>query len=149
MSPARVGAGTLFVNRGFVPERERALASDLPRGPVALTGVLRWPEQRSFFTPEDRPVSRLFFTRDPAALASALGLGEVARFYLEQEAPPHPAGLPHVGPLRPALPNPHLQYALTWFGLAALLVVLFVVWWRALSPAPRRGAAIPPDANMQ
>ena len=57
----------------------------------------------------------------------------VAPFYIEQEAPPAPGGLPRVGRVHPNLPNNHLQYAVTWYGLAAILAVMFAVWARARS----------------
>jgi cytochrome oxidase assembly protein ShyY1 len=60
----------------------------------------------------------------------------VAPFYIEQEAPVPPGGLPHPAPLKPQLRNEHLQYAITWYGLAAVLVVMFAVWARR-----RRGSA--------
>jgi cytochrome oxidase assembly protein ShyY1 len=58
----------------------------------------------------------------------------VAPFYIEQEAPVPPGGLPHPAQLTVRLRNDHLQYALTWFGLAVVLVVMFAIWarrWRA------------------
>ena len=42
-----------------------------------------------------------------------------------------PGGLPHPSVLRVRLRNDHLQYAIAWFGLALVLVVMFAVWaWR-------------------
>jgi len=40
-----------------------------------------------------------------------------------------PGGLPKVGPLKPSLPNNHLQYAITWYGLALVVVVMFGLWF--------------------
>ena len=56
-------------------------------------------------------------------MARQRGWGDVAPFYVEQEAPVPPGGVPHPAPLRVNLPNHHLQYALTWYGLALVLVV--------------------------
>ena len=68
-------------------------------------------------------------------MAGALGwgqeTGQLAPFYIEQEDPVPPGGLPHPSVLRVQLRNDHLQYAITWFGLAFVLVVMFAVWaWR-------------------
>lgn len=133
-APARLPGGVVVVNRGFVPEefkdpQRRSQAE--PAGPIEITGALRWPEQRGLFTPADAPARNLWFVRDPAAMAQAKNWGPVAPFYLEQEAPPAPGGWPKVGRLEPALPNNHLQYALTWYGLAAVLVAVFIAWLRA------------------
>ena len=59
------------------------------------------------------------------------GLGAVAPFYIEQEAPVPPGGLPHPSALTVNLRNDHLQYALTWFGLAVVLIAVFALWMRA------------------
>ena len=128
-TPARLENGPiLFVNRGFVPEdrqnpdrrREGELA-----GAIAITGVMRWPEGRNLFTPADEPSRKLWFVRDPTAMAASMRLGAVAPFYIEQEAPVPPGGLPSPGRITANLPDNHLQYAITWYGLAAVLAVMF------------------------
>ena len=52
---------------------------------------MRWPEQRGQFTPPDEPGKNLWFARDPAAMAAAKKWGNVAPFYVDQEAPLRPA----------------------------------------------------------
>jgi surfeit locus 1 family protein len=125
--------GSIVVNRGFVPEgwQDPKYRSTIEmNGSIDMIGVLRWPEVRTVFAPTDRPDSNLWFVRDPGAIAAAKGWGEVAPFYLEFEAPQPPGGLPRAGPLKVSLRNAHLQYALTWYGLALAVAVLFVVWLR-------------------
>ena len=141
LSPARLPGGRLvMVNRGFVPEGRqdpKTRAAGEPSGIIEIIGSLRWPEVRGAFTPSDQPDKNLWFARDPAAIAAAKGWGAIAPFYIDQEAPPAPGGLPKVGPLKPSLPNNHLQYAVTWYGLALVFAVsaLFLVHAR------RRGTA--------
>ena len=134
-SPARLPAGSIVVvNRGFVPEgrRDRNTRTEgQPSGVVDIVGAMRWPEARGTFTPNDEPAKNLWFARDPAAMAAANGWGNIAPFYIDQEAPPAPGGLPKVGPLRPGLPNNHLQYAVTWYGLALVFVISAVFFLRA------------------
>jgi len=131
-TPARLpGGGVLIVNRGFVPEARRDPASRLQgqmTGLVEITGAMRWADARHWFTPNDEPGRNLWFSRDPASIAAAKGLGAAAPFYVEQESPEPPGGLPKPGRLVVALPDNHLQYAVTWFGLAAVLLVMFVIW---------------------
>ena len=50
-------------------------------------------------------------------MAAAKNWGEVAPFYIDQEAPPRPAACRRSAGSCPSLPNNHLQYAITWFGL--------------------------------
>jgi surfeit locus 1 family protein len=121
--------GVVLVNRGFVPETR--LAEIRPAtGPATVTGFLRAPEIRGSFTPADLPANREFFTRDPAAIAASLSL-PAAPFYLEAERQGDgmtpPAGV-DAKELIARIPDNHLQYALTWFGLALTLVGVFAAF---------------------
>ena len=133
-TPARLADGSIVeVNRGFVPD-DRKDPGTRPlgqvTGPLDIIGVMRWPDDRHWFTPGDDPAHNLWFARDPAAIATAKGLtaASVAPFYVEQETPVPPGALPLPGRLVVSLPDNHLQYAVTWFGLAAVLVGVFVIW---------------------
>jgi surfeit locus 1 family protein len=124
-TPARTRDGLVPVDRGFVPldrkEVSARRAGELS-GSVDIVGVLRWPDARSWFTPNDDPAKNIWFVRDPVSIAAEKNWGPMPPFYVEQEAPVPPGGLPAPGKLKPNLPNNHLQYAITWFGLAAVLV---------------------------
>jgi surfeit locus 1 family protein len=131
-APARLSdGGVVVINRGFVPEGKQALnarGDATPSGTLEIVGVMRWPEAPGLFQPRDDIGHNIFFGRDQIAIAAAKGWGLVAPFYVEQEAPAAPNGLPLVGRLQPNLPNNHLQYALTWYGLAVVLVGVFSFW---------------------
>ncbi|MFZ0606894.1 MAG: SURF1 family cytochrome oxidase biogenesis protein, partial [Xanthobacteraceae bacterium] len=124
-TPARLAdGGVVMVNRGFVPEGRqdpKSRPGGQVSGTVDIVGTMRWPDTRHWFTPNDEPSHNLWFSRDPSAIAAAKGIGPVAPFYVEQESPPPPGGLPQPGKLVVSLPDNHLQYAITWFGLAAVL----------------------------
>ena len=143
-APARLADGSVVVvNRGFVPEGRqdpKTRPDGQAAGTLALVGVMRWPEARGLFTPADNPDRNLWFVRDHRAIAAARQWGVVAPFFIDQEAPLPPGGLPKAGRVTPRLPNNHLQYALTWSGLALVLVVVFVAWTRSRRPAPSRAA---------
>jgi surfeit locus 1 family protein len=133
-APLRLVDGDIIVvNRGFVPENRKDGATR-PDGElvdaVKLVGVLRWPESRGWFAPPDEPAHNLWFTRDPGAIAATKRWGEIAPFYIDLEGPTPPGGMPRPGQMRLQLRNDHLQYALTWFSLAAALIVMFVIWLR-------------------
>jgi surfeit locus 1 family protein len=131
-TPARLADGSLaVVNRGFVPKDvwdANAHAVAPISGSVTITGVIRWPDERHWFTPNDDPVANLWFSRDPAAMAAAKGWVHASPFYVEQESPIPPGGWPQPGKLVVRLRNEHLQYAMTWYGLALALVIMFVSW---------------------
>lgn len=123
--------GVLLVNRGFVPE-SRVAAVAPASGRADITGYLRAPEGRNSFTPADIAATRDFFTRDPAAIAAAVGIAP-APFYFEAaqtgDGLTPPAGL-NVRELIGRIPDNHFQYALTWFGLALTLLGVFAAFAR-------------------
>ncbi|MGA7486442.1 MAG: SURF1 family protein [Xanthobacteraceae bacterium] len=135
LAPARLPTGgVVVVNRGFVPEGRQdpgTRAGGATTAEAELVGVMRWPEPRGTFSPKDEPARNLWFVRDPARIASAKGWGDVAPFFVELESPQPPGGLPRAGALKVNLRNEHLQYAITWYGLALVVVVMFVLWFRA------------------
>lgn len=135
------GGWRVFVNRGFVPGDGKGPAAypPPPPGDIALDGVLRGAEQAGTFTPRASPETRLFFVRDPVEISAALGLKDrpVAPYTVDAtSAFTPPGGIPQAGETRTIFPNSHLQYALTWFGLAIGLVGVTVAFvWRRLRGA--------------
>jgi cytochrome oxidase assembly protein ShyY1 len=136
--PARLPTGeAVVINTGFVQntmqdraQQNRAVARLVTGTPLALTGYLRFPETPGLLTPAPNPAARLWFVRDHHAMAKALGWGEVAPFYIDLESPAPENGIPRPGPLDVHLKDDHLQYAITWFGLAAAVLIAFAVWAR-------------------
>jgi cytochrome oxidase assembly protein ShyY1 len=141
--PARLPTGeTVVINAGFVQntmqdreQQDRAIKSLVTGAPVTLTGYLRFPEAAGMLTPAENTAKRLWFTRDHLAMAHALGWGQegsqVAPFYIDLEAPVPASGIPKPGPLEVHLKDDHMQYAITWFGLAGAVVIAFGLWLRA------------------
>jgi len=131
-APAQLAGGSIvLVNRGFVPlERKDAAsrAGGATRGVVEIVGVMRWPETRGLFTPADDPKTNVWYLRDPKAMATEKKWASAAPFYIDQESPVPEGGWPKPGKLVVALPDNHLQYAITWFGLALALAGVYGVW---------------------
>jgi cytochrome oxidase assembly protein ShyY1 len=137
--PVRLPGGAIvIVNAGFVQntmqdraQQDRAVRPLVTGAPVALTGYLRFPESAGALMPDADAGKRLWFVRDTPAMARALGWDEgggVAPFYIDLETPVPPSGVPKPGPLTVHLKDDHLQYAITWFGLALVVAAAFVVW---------------------
>lgn len=145
LTPLRLVDGShVIVNRGFVPTELRDPASraagQVP-GEATVTGLVRAPEARAPFVPENEPARDRWFTRDPAAIATARGLARVAPFLVDADATPVPGGWPRGGQTALRLTNNHLQYAVTWFGIALTLVGVFAAFaWRRLRGAEPEGA---------
>lgn len=133
----------VMVNRGFVPEALRApdkRAADEPAGPTEVVGLIRYPEKPASFTPANEPQRNLWFWRDLAGMTAAVAAGRKAcavHFFIDAEAAPaNPGGWPRGGTTNLNLPNRHLEYALTWYGLAATLIGVFAAFaWPRLKPS--------------
>lgn len=109
-----------------------------------VIGLLRHAEEKSLFTPAHDPVADTWYARDLVGMSQAVVTGlcpEGARrdilcgksgypFFLDLEASDVPGGWPRGGVTIVTLPNRHLEYALTWFGLAATLAGVFLVFAR-------------------
>jgi surfeit locus 1 family protein len=137
LTPLRLRDGAIvIVNRGFVPTELRdpgRRPESQPAGEVTVTGLVRAPETRGWFIPENDPGRNVWFVRDPAEIARGKGLARVAPFLIDADATENPGGWPKGGQTRLTVSNNHLQYALTWFGLALALVAVFGAFaWRKL-----------------
>lgn len=118
------GGGSILVDVGY-----EDCAAAKPREPFSgpLIGILRKPDARTFVTPPDQPAARLWYWRDLPSIARSLGAGPPLPLFLALEHGPQPAsGCPLArAPIPANIPNRHLEYALTWFGLAASLIGVY------------------------
>jgi surfeit locus 1 family protein len=130
----RADGGAVLVDRGWVPEsRPRAIAK--PSGEVTLEGYVRPGDTAGLFSATDNLATRQFYTLDPVAIGAALGLHRVAPYVLVAMGPAPPERFPDPARHLPQPPNNHLSYAITWYGLAVALVVIFVLWAREVLTA--------------
>lgn len=126
--------GVVLVERGFIPASKAKDAAALtpPDGESTIAGVLRAPQSRNSFTPKDDPAKGIFFTRDTAAIGAWRELADVAPFTLVLEGAPPAGGWPRPVPAAPHVTNNHMSYALTWFALAAAVVIVFIFYSRGV-----------------
>ena len=135
VTPLALEAGRiLLVDRGWIPDDRRDPATrpegQIP-GDLELTGLVRLPGWKgpTWLVPDNQPDENIWFWVDPAAMAEAAGLASViGGFYVDAGPAENPGGLPKGGQTRIELPNDHLQYALTWFALALILAVIYVIY---------------------
>jgi surfeit locus 1 family protein len=136
MTPfALEGGGSIFINRGFVPQASGpafATGDDLDSGTLTVTGIGRRPEATGSFTPGADAANRIEWVRDPARLArfAETAPTPIAPIYLDLPASTDPDALPQGGETVVEFPNNHLGYALTWFGFALLTPILLLFWLR-------------------
>lgn len=123
----------VFVNRGYVPEslkdpdKRRDGQVD---GDVEVTGLLRGPGTQETFTPDNDAARNLWFWRDYYGMfRSAFANTERPHMpvFIDAEGEA-PGGWPKGGTTLVKLPNRHFEYAITWFGLAAVLAVIFATY---------------------
>ncbi|WP_209016117.1 SURF1 family protein [Roseibium sp. RKSG952] len=140
------GGWVVMVNRGFVPqglsEADMSAILQPPSGSVGLTGLLRLSEKPNWTTPAPNPDTRIWFARDTDAMADALGIppARLAPYSIDLDAGFTPAsGLPQAGETVVRFKNDHLGYALTWFGLAATLLGVFLTYALAILRPSREG----------
>lgn len=131
VTPLRLdGGGHVLVNRGWVPV-PRADPATRGAGQVAgrvrVSGVLRPPGKTSRWVPDNEPARGLWYYPEIDAMAAAAGLSRIAQLVLAADDRPNPGGLPEGAPAAVAIPNRHLEYAVTWYGLAAALAAVYVV----------------------
>ena len=141
MGPLLLADGaSVLVNLGFVPleAKDAALRALATSGELTVSGVMRAPEERGPFIPADNPAKGQWYTRDPVAIATSLGLPRPAPFSIDADAHAAAPGAPAGGATVLDIPNNHLSYAATWYGLAATLAAFYAGFlWRRL----RRAAA--------
>jgi surfeit locus 1 family protein len=125
----RPDAPVLLVERGWVPQQFHESIAQ-PPGETTITGYIHAADSPGLFSAKDDPAARVFYTLDPAAIGAALGFSHVAPFVLVALGATPPEGWPDPAKNLPRPPNNHLSYAITWYGLAVALVVIFMVWAR-------------------
>jgi len=119
----------VLVDRGWVPVEGEADITPAPGGLVNVEGYVRKFETPGPFTPDNNPDRGAWFYFDRAQMAAAAGFETVAPFYVQRAPGAAPSGVyPAGGAPNIALRNPHLQYALTWYSLAVVLLVIYVVF---------------------
>lgn len=128
----------VLVDRGFVPDTISARPPVAAGAePVHLTGVLRDVALPGPFTPS--PQDGRFYAADLHGMGIALGAprGGVSLVMVSAETssnPEWPALTPTGVPTD--IPNRHLEYALTWFGLAGALLAVYAALVRRRMKAP-------------
>ncbi len=132
VSQKRIGAGyrvisafktegrRILVDRGFI---DLSMSSDMQADQaVVVQGNLHWPDEVDGFTPAPDLEKNIWFARDVRALSEALQTQPIL-IVASQISPPDQ----NIKPLEidsSAIPNDHLQYAVTWFSLAAIWIMM-------------------------
>ena len=133
VSRKRVGAGHLIISPFETDEGRRILVDrgflkleqplpDPPAGEVTITGNLHWPDDRNSSTPENDIAGNTWFARDIDQMAAQLTTQPIL-LVVRDMSQPEP-GLTPLPVDTSGIPNDHLEYAITWFSLAAIWVAM-------------------------
>lgn len=133
MTPfALENGGYVLVNRGFVPEGQKGVFVSKPpehQGFLHLEGIARVSETANAFTPGPDQANNVEWVRDVARLQAMLGpnVSPLLPIYVDLDKGA-PGALPQGGETSMTIPNRHLGYAITWFGLGTVALVLLGYW---------------------
>jgi surfeit locus 1 family protein len=133
ITPLALDGTTVLVNRGWIPLDRKLPDTRKPgnaAGTVTIEGYLRAETGPGWFTPNNEPDRNFWFTVDIAAMARRHGLEKVAPFYIEAGPAENPGGYPVGGITRFELPNDHLQYAIIWYAMAVIGIVIYLLYHR-------------------
>ncbi|MEO0635743.1 MAG: SURF1 family protein [Pseudomonadota bacterium] len=127
----------IIVNRGFVPDtlKDISLREPAPEERLTLEGLSRNApsEKPSSILPDNDLEKNQFFWRSLPQMASVLELkeGPLLMFFVDAgEAATPESGWPRAGTTRISFSNNHLQYVITWYGLALALVGVYIAFVR-------------------
>lgn len=136
----------ILINRGFVPYEKQNPATRQAgqvEGEVTITGLARDPllAKPSTHLPDNEPAKKLYYWKDWGMMMEKSGLSQehdFVGFFVDADNAPNAGGLPVGGITILEQPNNHLQYAGTWFALAAVLLVVTVIFVLRQTRSPRK-----------
>ena len=114
----------LLVDRGWIPYDMRGKNYARPSDVVRIAGVARIPQYHRIRSQND-PEGNNWYQIDMDMMATRAGVPAFLPYILEADAAPNEGGYPVGGQTRLTLPNNHLSYAVTWYGLALVLIVIY------------------------
>ena len=129
---AVAGGPVILVDRGWVPvaaEDPARRAEGQLAGLVSIEGIMRVAPPANWFTPDNQPDRNAWYRIDLRSMAAHAGVLPLG-VYVEAAESAVPGGLPIGGRPVARIVNNHLQYAITWYGLAVVLLVVYVFFRR-------------------
>ena len=133
LTPLRQANGNVvLVDRGWVPydkKESEKRPETLTSGIVEVEGMVHKGELQKGFTPDNEPQKNLWFWIDIPAIASHAGV-ELQNLYVRELKKDNSNVLPIAGDAVIRHRNDHLQYAVTWYSLAIILVVIYFIYQR-------------------
>ena len=132
----RADGSVLFVNRGFVPINAKdpeTRTKGQTEGIVKITGLARSAPtaKPNSFVPDNDLKKNVYYWKSIVQMMGQTGYNpqrQLVPFFVDAENTPVQGGYPVGGVTKITFVNSHLQYAITWYGLAGALLVVGAVF---------------------
>ena len=122
----------ILVNRGWVSEAYREPETrqfSMTSGITELNAIIRRPQRKGYFVPENEPDNGFWFTLKPDEIAAFLQADDmITSYYVDAIREGEVITLPIAAEIKINIPNAHLNYALTWYGLALSLIGVYAAY---------------------
>lgn len=119
---------SVLVDRGWVPKDKKSQdqrPETLTEGITKITAMLHRGEKPGYFTPENDIKQNLWFWADVRLMLENNSAQDI---YFRELKSISRKGIPIAGETQIKKRNDHLQYAITWYSLAIILLVIYVVF---------------------
>ncbi len=126
-------SNTIYINRGWVPKKYVSQTSrkfSLVEGKTQIIGLIRMPQTKGYFVPNNEPKNGFWFTVIPSEFNEQFNLNAEKKFYIVELKVGDELKLPIPANGEIQIPNNHLQYAITWYSLAIGLIIIYFAWHR-------------------
>ncbi len=120
----------IIINRGWVPEQikqQENRPQSLVSAEVTIDGLLRKPWGKLWYGPENDIKNNFWFYGDLKTIAKTQGYDHAFPMFLYANKIKSDNSYPVAGRTEFNIVNNHLDYALTWFGLALVLVGIYFI----------------------
>ena len=121
----------ILVNRGWVSESYKnpnKRKFSLTKGLVKLKGIIRHPQKKGYFVPENDGQNGFWFTIKPNQIFQFINITSypiIEKYYIDALRIGEKLTLPIGVDGKPKFRNQHLSYAITWYGLALSLLFVY------------------------
>ena len=121
----------VLINRGWVSEgykNPNKRKFSLVKGKVKLKGIIRYPQKKGYFVPDNDGINGFWFTIIPNQIFNFIKINTdfaVNDYYIDALRLGEKITLPIGVDGKPNLRNQHLSYAITWYGLALSLLFVY------------------------
>ena len=122
----------VLVNRGWVSENYKEAKNrsfSLINEETSVIGLIRYPQKKGYFVPENEPDNGFWFTIKPTEIKKHLKIDKetfIIKFYVDALRQEKKINLPIGIKEKINIRNQHLSYAITWYSLAIVLMIIYL-----------------------